>query len=56
MPRASMRRPTKRTKVPQRSGLEARANDMERATSAAKLLMRRILGWVVLCRLVVAQL
>ena len=40
MPRASMRKPTKRTKVPHRSGLEARARDMVRATSAAKLVMR----------------
>ncbi len=39
MPRASMRKPTKRTRVPQRSGLEARARDMVRATSAAKLVM-----------------
>jgi hypothetical protein len=37
MPRASIRRPTKRTKVPQRSGLAARAIDMLRATSVAKL-------------------
>ena len=42
MPRASIRSPTKRTKVPQRSGLGGLVCEILRATSAAKSLMRSI--------------
>ena len=49
MPRASMRRPTKRTKVPQRSGRGGRVCAMLRATSAAKSLMAWVRFFVVVC-------
>ncbi len=39
MPRASSRRPTSRTSVPQRSGLLARIRLIELATSWAKLVI-----------------